>query len=96
MPCPQQKWITTEDYLIKKRPNQLNLGEPSDDTSLYTYDRLMAVIHILKTFPYEVSIEEIETLNLSQYRQALSGMNLIIYIVRQNTLYIHIIIDNET
>lgn len=45
---------------------------------------------------YEVSIpEEIETLNFNQYRQVLSGMNRIIYIVRRDTSYIHIIIDDE-
>jgi len=58
------------------------------------YDKIKAVIRNLKTFPHADSIpEEFETLNLSQYRQAISGMNRIIYEVRQDVLYIHIITD---
>jgi toxin ParE1/3/4 len=59
-----------------------------------TYNKIREIIRNLKTFPYAGSIpEEIEKLNLSQYRQVLSGMNRIIYEVRQDTLYIHIIVD---
>ncbi len=59
-----------------------------------TYDKIKAVIRNLKTFPHASSIpEEFEKLNLSQYRQVISGMNRIIYEVRQDTLYIHIITD---
>ncbi|PPK77637.1 plasmid stabilization system protein ParE [Methylobacter tundripaludum] len=59
-----------------------------------TYDKIKAVIRNLKTFPHVSSIpEEFEKLNLSQYRQVISGMNRIIYEVRQDTLYIHIITD---
>ena len=59
-----------------------------------TYNKIREVIRNLKIFPYAGSIpEEIEKLNLSQYRQVLSGMNRIIYEVRQDTLYIHIIVD---
>lgn len=61
-----------------------------------TYDNIKEVIRNLKTFPYTGSIpEEIEKLNLSQYRQVISGMNRIIYEVRQDTLYIHIIVDGR-
>ncbi len=61
-----------------------------------TYDKIKEVIRNLKTFPYTGSIpEEIEKLNLSQYRQVISGMNRIIYEVRQDTLYIHIIVDGR-
>jgi hypothetical protein len=50
--------------------------------------------HDLKSFPYVGSLpEEFEKLNLSQYRQVLSGMNRIIYEVRLNIIYIHIIMD---
>jgi toxin ParE1/3/4 len=60
------------------------------------YDKIKEVIRNLKTFPYTGSIpEEIEKLNLSQYRQVISGMNRIIYEVRQDTLYIHIIVDGR-
>ena len=61
-----------------------------------TYDKIKEVIRNLKTFPYTGSIpEEIEKLNLSQYRQVISEMNRIIYEVRQDTLYIHIIVDGR-
>jgi toxin ParE1/3/4 len=61
-----------------------------------TYDKIKEVIRNLKTFPYTGSIpEEFEELNLSQYRQVISGMNRIIYEVRQDTLYIHIIVDGR-
>ena len=35
------------------------------------------------------------SLNLSQYRQVVSGLNRIIYEVRQDTIYIHIIVDSR-
>ncbi|MDO9048149.1 MAG: type II toxin-antitoxin system RelE/ParE family toxin [Methylobacter sp.] len=39
-----------------------------------TYDKIKEVIRNLKTFPHAGSIpEEFEKLNLSQYRQVLSG-----------------------
>jgi toxin ParE1/3/4 len=61
-----------------------------------TYDRIKEAIRNLKTFPFTGSIpEEIEKLNPSQYRQVISGMNRIIYEVRQDTLYIHIIVDGR-
>lgn len=66
----------------------------SVETWQSTYDKIKAVIRNLKTFPHAGSIpEEFEKLNLSQYRQVISGMNRIIYEVRQDTLYIHIITD---
>jgi hypothetical protein len=42
---------------------------------------------------YGSSVAQRRQLNLSQYRQILSGMNRIIYEVRQDTLYIHVIVD---
>jgi toxin ParE1/3/4 len=59
-----------------------------------TYNKLKNTIRNLKNFPLAGSIpEEIEKLGLSQYRQVLSGMNRIIYEVRQDSVYIHIIMD---
>lgn len=37
--------------------------------------------------------EEIEKFNMSQYRQVLSGMNRVIYEVRQDIVYIHTVVD---
>lgn len=59
-----------------------------------TYGKVKESIRNLKTFPLAGAIpEEIERLNLTQYRQALSGMNRVIYEVRQEIVYIHILAD---
>lgn len=59
-----------------------------------TYGEIKEALRNLQKFPLSGSIpEEIEQINFSQYRQVLSGMNRIIYEVRQGTLYIHIIVD---
>jgi plasmid stabilization system protein ParE len=68
----------------------------SQDTWQKTYGKLKESIRNLASFPHLGSIpEELETLNLSQYRQILSGMNRIIYETRQDTVYIHIIVDTR-
>lgn len=59
-----------------------------------TYSKIQKAVSILQTFPHRGSIpEELENLNLTQYRQVISGMNRIIYEVRQQTIYIHIVCD---
>lgn len=61
-----------------------------------TYEQLKQAIRRLENQPYVGSIpEEIETLNLSQYCQVSCGMNRIIYEVRDQTVYIHIIVDTR-
>ena len=61
-----------------------------------TYASLKAAIRHLATLPYAGSIpDEIEKLNLGQYRQILSGMNRIVYEVRGQTIYIHLIVDSR-
>ena len=68
----------------------------SPDTWQNTYSRLKDSIRDLKTFPFVGSIpEELERLNLTQYRQAISGMNRVIYEVRQEIIYIHIVADTR-
>jgi plasmid stabilization system protein ParE len=61
-----------------------------------TYSKLKDSIRNLKTFPFFGSIpDELEQLNLTQYRQIISGMNRVIYEVRQKTIYIHIVADTR-
>ncbi|WP_213940171.1 type II toxin-antitoxin system RelE/ParE family toxin [Pseudomonas sp. dw_612] len=68
----------------------------SSQTWQSTYASLKAAIRHLGTLPYAGSIpDEIEKLNLSQYRQILSGMNRVIYEVREQTVYVHIIADTR-
>ena len=66
----------------------------SADTWGTTYPKIKEAIRNLQNFPQAGCIpEEIEKLNLTQYRQVLSGMNRVIYEVRQDVIYIHIIVD---
>jgi toxin ParE1/3/4 len=47
-------------------------------------------------FPMGGSVpDELERLNLTQYRQVVSGMNRIIYEIRQEIVYIHIVCDTR-
>lgn len=66
----------------------------SADTWRTTYAKIKEAIRNLQNFPQAGCIpEEIEKLNLTQYRQVLSGMNRVIYEVRQDTVYVHVIVD---
>ncbi|WP_426135903.1 type II toxin-antitoxin system RelE/ParE family toxin [Pseudomonas sp. PWP3-1b2] len=68
----------------------------SASTWQQTYESLKQAMRRLETQPYAGSIpEEIEKLNLSQYRQVVSGMNRIIYEIRDTIIYIHIIADTR-
>lgn len=68
----------------------------SVETWQQCYDKIKTAIRSLKTFPDAGSLpDEFERLNLTQYRQVISGMNRIIYEVRQDTVYIHIITDRR-
>lgn len=68
----------------------------SVDTWRTSYSDIKGVIRNLQNFPQAESIpEEIEKLNLTQYRQVLSGMNRVIYEVRQDLIYIHIVVDTR-
>jgi toxin ParE1/3/4 len=61
-----------------------------------TYVKLKTAIRNLATFPQLGGVpEELETLNLTQYRQILSGMNRIVYEVRQDAVYVHLVVDTR-
>jgi len=61
-----------------------------------TYGKLKDVIRHLKDFPFAGAIpEELEPLSLTQYRQIITGMNRVIYEVRQEVIYIHIVVDTR-
>lgn len=66
------------------------------DTWQASYTRIKDSVNTLKTFPLGGNVpEELERLNLTQYRQVVSGMNKIIYEVRQVVIYIHIVCDTR-
>jgi len=61
-----------------------------------SYGQLKESIRNLATFPYLGRIpDELEALQLTQYRQILVGKNRVIYEVRQDTVFIHAIIDTR-
>ncbi len=66
------------------------------DTWQASYSKIQEAVGTLQTFPLGGRIpEELDKLNLTQYRQVISGMNRIIYEVRQETIYIHIVCDTR-
>lgn len=76
-----------KSYIVK------NFGK---DTWQASYSKIQETVGTLQIFPLGGKIpEELEKLNLTQYRQVLSGMNRIIYEVRQQTVYIHIVCDTR-
>ncbi|MBU9434153.1 type II toxin-antitoxin system RelE/ParE family toxin [Burkholderia multivorans] len=66
------------------------------DTWQETYSKIKQSVALIESHPTSGKIpEELATLNLNQYRQILSGMNRIIYEVRGDTAYIHIVCDTR-
>lgn len=64
------------------------------DAWLESYEKIKAVIDNLKTFPFSGAIPDaLEKINLAQYRQVFAGKNRIIYEVRQNIVYVHLVAD---
>ena len=61
-----------------------------------SYQGIKERVNTLKSFPLSGSIpEELESLHFNHYRQVISGMNRIIYEIRQDTIYIHIVCDTR-
>jgi toxin ParE1/3/4 len=74
-------------YLVR------NFGQASWQGS---YKAIKKSVGMLQTFPLKGKIpDELENLNLTQYRQIISGMNRIICEVRQETVFIHIVCDTR-
>lgn len=58
--------------------------------------KLKESIQALQTQPHAGKVpDELRALNSGQYRQIISGMNRIIYEIRKETIYIHIVCDNR-
>lgn len=59
-----------------------------------TYGKLKEAIRHLQDFPLSGSIpDEIGKFGLTRFRQVVSGRNRIIYEVRQDRIYVHVIVD---
>jgi len=68
----------------------------SVETWRTTYAKIKESIRNLQNFPQAGSVpDEIEKLNLSQYRQVVSGMNRVIYEVRLDVIYVHVVVDTR-
>ncbi len=65
-----------------------------NSTWLETLDQIKQSVRTLMDFPLCGDIpEELVELGLSQYRQVISGKNRIIYEIREQTIYIHVVCD---
>lgn len=74
-------------YMVK------NFGKDAWQAS---YAKIKDAVNTIGTFPLGGNVpEELERLNLTQYRQVISGMNRIIHEVRQEIIYIHIVCDTR-
>lgn len=73
------------DYIVKKF---------SLEVWLATSSHLRNAFEALGVSPFAGSIpSELEMLNLNDYRQVVSGMNRIIYEIRQDIVFVHAVID---
>ena len=83
----EQDLLELRDYLVKNF---------STKTWRESLSKIKETIHHLQQHPLAGLIpEEIEKLNITQYRQMLSGKNRLIYELRQETIYIHMIVDDR-
>lgn len=61
-----------------------------------TYAKIVETVFTLGDFPLQGSVpNELQKLNMTRYRQVMSGKNRIIYEVRQETVFVHIICDSR-
>jgi toxin ParE1/3/4 len=71
-------------------------GTFSHATWLMTSGRLQAALRTLQASPLAGGIPaEIEMLNLAGFRQVVVGKNRIIYEVRLDTIYVHVVTDGR-
>ena len=61
-----------------------------------SYRKIKESVNVIKIFPESGSVpEELANLNIAHYRQCISGKNRIIYEVRQDAIYIHVVCDTR-
>ncbi|HEV3104085.1 MAG TPA: type II toxin-antitoxin system RelE/ParE family toxin [Trinickia sp.] len=74
-------------YLLK------NFG---NETWQACYSKIKESVAVIESFPAGGQIpDELVRLGLNQYRQVISGMNRIIYEVRGDIAYVHIVCDTR-
>jgi plasmid stabilization system protein ParE len=83
----EQDLLELRSYVVR------NFGMETWQASLA---RIKECVKSIGVFPLGGSVpDELERLNLTQYRQVISGMNRIVYEIRQDTIYIHIVCDTR-
>lgn len=61
-----------------------------------SYAKIKDAVNTIEAFPLGGNVpEELDRLDLTQYRQLVSGMNRIVYEVRQEIIYIQIVCDTR-
>jgi plasmid stabilization system protein ParE len=66
------------------------------DTWQASYARIKDAVNAIRTSPLGGDVPEVlDRLNLTQYRQIVADKNRVIYEVRQDTIYIHIVCDTR-
>lgn len=74
-------------YIIK------NFGT---DTWTASYEKIKQSVAMIEAHPQAGRVpEELENLNTAQYRQVISGRNRLIYEVRMDIAYIHVVCDTR-
>jgi toxin ParE1/3/4 len=75
----------TRDYIVKNFSHAVWLA---------TSAQVKSSIEGLAILPFAGAVpSELETVNLNDYRQVISGMNRIIYEIRQDIVFVHAVID---
>jgi toxin ParE1/3/4 len=88
-------FLKSAEQDLKELRNYM-IREFGEETWQASLARIKDCVTTLGEFPLGGSLpEELERLNLTQYRQVASGMNRIIYEVRQQMIYIHIVCDTR-
>ncbi|KVR63113.1 plasmid stabilization protein [Burkholderia cepacia] len=60
------------------------------------YDEIKSAVASIRVFPDRGRVpDELANVGLTQYRQIIAGMNRVIYEVRGDTLYVHIVCDTR-
>ncbi len=69
----------------------VNFGRPVWQSS---YTKLKQSIELIRRQPQSGHVpDELVRLNLGPYRQVISGMNRIVYEVREGVVYVHVVCD---
>jgi plasmid stabilization system protein ParE len=61
-----------------------------------SYKQIKQAIHQLQAYPLIGRVpEEIEQISAGQFRQVITGMNRLIYEIREQKIYIHLVCDTR-